>query len=97
MRVHTVPLLVFTSVFVLHVVKCILTFQNGLRKNVNDKASIFLAKPYCGNLSPSSDHSRAAHISPHIISFVKIPRKWGKLEVGPLFVDMKIPPLTINR
>ena len=66
-------------------------------KNVNDKASIFLAKPYCGNLSPSSDHSRAAHISPHIISFVKIPRKWGKLEVGPLFVDTKIPPLTINR
>ena len=56
-----------------------------------------LAKLYWGNLSPSFYHSRAAHISSHIIGFVKIPRKWGKLEVEPLFVDTKIPPLTINR
>ena len=46
---------------------------------------------------PPPLHSRASHISPHIIGFVKIPRKWGKFEVEPLFVDTKIPPLTINR
>ena len=66
-------------------------FQMVSETSANIKLSIFSAKFDCGNLSPSSDYSRAAHISSHIIGFVKIPWKWGNFEEGPLFVDTPIP------